>query len=128
MIIKLFLCIAILLPLACKSGRESAGARKNNVKTNPKKSGANVWLITDRRSEKYHPRSSKPSTNKVVDNVSMEQWDCPRPEGVRYMPRATKEKIRRNMRLLNDELDGSQSSSGRTISQLAFRKGRTKNR
>jgi hypothetical protein len=93
-----------------------------------------VWLLTNKRSEKYHPRrkssrkSSKASSAKVVENVSVEQWDCPGPESSRYMPRATRMKIRQNMRLINDELDGSQSSSGKVITGVVLRKNRGRNK
>ena len=128
MFMRLFVCVSILLAFSCQSENQYGSAKKRSVKGNAKNSGSNAWLIRDRRSEKYLPKSkTKVSTSKVVENVTMEQWDCPRPETARYMPRSTKMKIRHNMRLINDELDGSQSNSGRTISQVVLRKGKSRN-
>ena len=127
--LRLFLCIALLLVLACKSGKEYSASRKPSVKSTPQNSGANVWLVS-KRSEKYYHRQSKTkaSTAKVVDNVTFEQWSCPGSESARYMPRSTKMKIRQNMRLINNELDGSQSNAGKVISEVVLKKGRGKNR
>ena len=128
MVLRLFVCMSILLAFACQSENQYGSSRKRSVKGNAKNSGSNAWLITDRRTENYQPKSkSKASSSKVVENVTVEQWDCPRPETARYMPRSTKMKIRHNMRLINDELDGSQSNSGRTISQVVLKKGKARN-
>jgi hypothetical protein len=127
MLIRLCACMSILLAFSCQSENQyGSSSGKRSVKGNAKNSGSNAWLITDRHSEKYRPKS-KASSNKVVENVTMEQWNCPRPETARYMPRSTKMKIRHNMRLINDELDGSQSNSGRTISQVVLKKGKARN-
>ena len=134
MSLRLFLCISIFAFAACKSGREHSASRKPSMKSNPRNSGANVWLVTSKRSDQYHPKrkspkkSSKASSAKVVENVSVEQWDCPGPETARYMPRSTKMKIRENMRQINDELDGSQSNSGKVITGVVFRKNKGRNK
>lgn len=134
MSLRLFLCISMFAIGACKSEREYSASRKPGVKSNPQNSGANVWLVSGKRSDQYHPRSKsskralKASSERTVENVSVEQWDCPGPETTRYMPRTTKVKIRENMRKINDELDGSQSSSGKVITGVIFGRNRSKNK
>lgn len=38
---------------------------------------------------------------KVINNVTPEEWDCPRPGKRKYMPKTVKENIRKNLEKIN---------------------------
>jgi len=44
---------------------------------------------------------------KEVKNVSIEEWDCPRPGSRRYMPKNIKKNIKKNFQRVNDGPDSS---------------------
>jgi len=44
-----------------------------------------------------HNKSYKNAEGHAVKNISVEEWDCPRPGAKKYMPKNVKENIRRNM-------------------------------
>lgn len=56
-------------------------------------------------------RNSK-STIKVVSHVSLEEWDCPKPGSKKYLPKAVKQNIRKNMKKINsnDETESKADS------------------
>ena len=43
----------------------------------------------------------KKPKDKVIQNVTIEEWDCPRPGKKRYMPRSVKQNIRKNERKIH---------------------------
>jgi hypothetical protein len=49
-------------------------------------------------SKTHHSKNSKNSDIKVVGNVTVEEWDCPRPGRRKYMPKTVKENIRKNLK------------------------------
>ncbi|HYF66997.1 MAG TPA: hypothetical protein VD884_02625 [Ohtaekwangia sp.] len=44
---------------------------------------------------------------KEVKNVSIEEWDCPKPGSRRYMPRSVKENIKKNLQKVNGGPDST---------------------
>ena len=41
-------------------------------------------------------RDSRPSEVRFINNISVEEWDCPKPGAKHYMPKSVKENIRKN--------------------------------
>jgi len=55
---------------------------------------------------KKSEKNSKPEKKiKIIQHVSVEEWDCPKPGTFRYMPKAIKHNIKRNFRKINSEAD-----------------------
>jgi hypothetical protein len=46
-------------------------------------------------------KKTRGSDQKVVSNVSVEEWDCPQPGKRKYMPRQVKANIRKNFEKIN---------------------------
>ena len=50
-------------------------------------------------------KDGKPPANvRFVQNVSVEEWDCPRPGKKRYLPKSVKENIRNNKRRMESDM------------------------
>lgn len=102
--------ILILICTACQSGRipcpDARGPRIKKVKVNPKHRPEYTASINTKRAQsetKTQPGQTKDSEDRFVKNVSVEEWDCPRPGEKKYMPRAIKGNIKRNMKKLNED-------------------------
>jgi len=48
-----------------------------------------------------HSKSYRTGDGRAVKNISVEEWDCPRPGVKKYMPKNVRENIRRNMEKIN---------------------------
>jgi hypothetical protein len=65
--------------------------------------------------EKSQSRGARGAEDKMIHNVSMEEWDCPRPGVKKYMPRSVRDNIRKNTKKLKqDDTDAHQDSVLRT--------------
>ncbi|MEO5978148.1 MAG: hypothetical protein ABIS36_02600 [Chryseolinea sp.] len=56
-----------------------------------------------REEETQRNKDVRPSDARYVGNISMEEWDCPRPGAKRYLPKSVKENIRKNKKKFQDE-------------------------
>jgi hypothetical protein len=45
----------------------------------------------------------KPNDGHFIQNVSVEEWDCPKPGKKRYMPKSVKENIRKNKKKIESD-------------------------
>ena len=48
------------------------------------------------RKEEPEEKTFRRPKDKVIQNVTIEEWDCPRPGKKKYMPRSVKHNIRKN--------------------------------
>lgn len=48
-----------------------------------------------------------------IQNVSMEEWDCPKPGSKHYMPKSVKENIKRNKKKIESDYKKQQADSVR---------------
>ena len=46
-----------------------------------------------------------------IQNVSMEEWDCPKPGSKRYLPKSVKENIKRNKEKIESDYKKQQADS-----------------
>jgi hypothetical protein len=114
--------ILILICTACQSGRipcpDARGPRIKKVKVNPKHRPEYTASINTRRGQaetKTQTGQTKDSEDRFVRNVSVEEWDCPRPGEKKYMPRAIKGNIKRNMKKLNEDRKQKAASDSLSI-------------
>jgi hypothetical protein len=54
---------------------------------------------------------SRPGAEHYIKNVSVEEWDCPRPGAKKYMPKSVKDNIRKNKKKFENELRQTQTDS-----------------
>ncbi|MEJ1238746.1 hypothetical protein WBG78_11485 [Chryseolinea sp. T2] len=65
----------------------------------------------DRVEEEPVNQNSRPGAEHYIKNVSMEEWDCPRPGSKKYMPKSVKDNIRKNKRKFEQDLRQTQSDT-----------------
>jgi len=58
-----------------------------------------------------HNKSFKTDDGRAVKNISVEEWDCPRPGVKKYMPRNVKENIKRNIEKMNSSSDSTRTTN-----------------
>lgn len=56
-------------------------------------------------------RYSKPDSEHYIKNVSVEEWDCPRPGEKKYMPKSVKDNIRKNKKKFEQDMRQTQADS-----------------
>jgi len=95
----------LLLSVGCSSGIIPCPKIKSVKmhRTNPNKrfSFPTESLSASAAEEDKPVQKRKVNDLKVIQNVTMEEWDCPKPGKKKYMPRKVKENIRRNMEKVN---------------------------
>lgn len=56
----------------------------------------------DDHSNNLHYRASKSNETKAIQNVSVEDWDCPHPGTKKYLPKSVRENIKKNMKKIKE--------------------------
>lgn len=102
--------ILILICTACQSGRipcpDARGPKIKKVRASAKPRPEYTASINSRRGQaetRTQATQGRESEGRFVRNVSVEEWDCPRPGDKKYMPRAIKGNIRRNFKKFNED-------------------------
>ena len=49
-------------------------------------------------------QNMRPGSEHCIKNVSMEEWDCPRPGAKKYLPKTVKDNIRKNKKKFEQDL------------------------
>lgn len=49
-------------------------------------------------------KEGRPSDVHFIKNISVEEWDCPKPGAKHYMPKSVKENIRKNKKKFESDL------------------------
>jgi len=100
------LLILVLIALcACQGGRipcpeiETVKLHRG-FRTPPSLLSAKV----EQEDETQRAKESRPATVRYVQNVSVEEWDCPRPGKKRYLPKSVKENIRNNRKRIESDM------------------------
>ena len=98
--------ILILLALcACQGGRipcpevETVKLHRS-FRTSPASLSAQV----DPQEEAERAKESRPATVRYIQNVSVEEWDCPKPGKKRYLPKSVKENIKNNRKRIESDM------------------------
>ena len=56
-------------------------------------------------------QNMRPGSEHYIKNVSMEEWDCPRPGAKKYLPKTVKDNIRKNKKKFEQDLRQNPSDS-----------------
>lgn len=65
----------------------------------------------DKPAEEPATQNSRPDSQHYIKNVSVEEWDCPRPGAKKYMPRSVKDNIKKNKKKFEQDLKQTQADS-----------------
>lgn len=99
--------VTLVLCASCISGiipcpePKSARIKKNNLhKRFLESSGSlSARAETDQAGQNKVPKNN----TKTVSNVSVEEWDCPKPGKKKYLPKEVKNNIRKNMKKIKSK-------------------------
>lgn len=95
-------CLILLLVTFCTScmtGKipcpepKYARAKKSHVNKRFMESSLSANAETNTSTQNKAPRN----TTRTISNVSVEEWDCPKPGKKKYLPKEVKNNIRKNM-------------------------------
>ncbi|MBL0743147.1 hypothetical protein [Chryseolinea lacunae] len=98
--IVLFLAIALM---SCQGGKipcPRIKTAKLHKHYRPSAAALSAKAEREENDELQHQRS--PSARYVQD-VSVEDWDCPHPGAKKYKPKSVKENIKRNLKKINSD-------------------------
>jgi hypothetical protein len=102
--------LVLLLSAGCHAGlipcprAKSARMKKNNVNKPLRQFMASMSANAGRtEDDNIHNKSYKNSSDNSVDNISVEDWDCPHPGSKKYMPKSVKDNIRKNLHKINKD-------------------------
>jgi|SRR5690349_12986421 len=95
--------LIVALCSACQGGRIPCPKNKEaKVRKHFRPSASMLSAKATQEEEPQRP-SPKNSDSHFVKNVSVEEWDCPKPGAKKYKPKAVKDNIRKNMNKINSD-------------------------
>jgi hypothetical protein len=104
------LLIIVLLFGACMGGRipcpEIETVKLRNYK--PSSSSLSAKVYKESEEESTRSKEGKPTNAHFIQNISVEEWDCPKPGAKRYMPKSVKENIRNNRKRMESDMKKNQ--------------------
>lgn len=103
MFIRLIVLSMFLFATGCQSGIIPCPTVKTAriKKSHPYRPSLSSLSARAEEPDDLHNKSNKINDERSFKNISVEEWDCPRPGEKRYMPKAVKDNIRRNMKRIN---------------------------
>jgi hypothetical protein len=71
------------------------------LKRTYRKPGNDVYYAQATEEPEATRKSRIPKQDRMIKNISVEEWDCPRPGEKKYLPKEVKQNIRKNFRKMN---------------------------
>ena len=111
------LLILIIICFGCQTGRIPCPKLKGAKSGSHRRYRAYSASLTAKAEDKSAEKSKVVRLHddeKYVQNVTVEDWDCPRPGAKKYLPKNVRENIRRNTKRMKEDLTKSSSDSTST--------------
>jgi len=105
------LILLVVLCSACQTGKIPCPRVKTAKLHKTYRPPSSSLLSARAQPEEEESRYTRPESARYVGNVSMEEWDCPRPGAKKYMPKSVKDNIRKNKKKFEQELRQTQADS-----------------
>jgi hypothetical protein len=105
-----FIIGLFLLCASCQVGRipcpkiKTAKLHRSTVRPSSSLLTARANPVVETESVSQKSKEARPADVRYVKNVSVEEWDCPKPGAKRYMPKSVKDNIRKNKRKFEEDL------------------------
>jgi hypothetical protein len=103
--------VMILFCFACQTGRIPCPKAKK-VRLEKSARNRSAYVMTAQATAdvpKAQARTSRAANIKEIQHVDIEEWDCPRPGTRKYMPKAVRDNIRKNMERVTADSSASTS-------------------
>jgi hypothetical protein len=97
-----WIILLLLFCTACQMGKIPCPKIKQaRLRTHYRSSAFTARAVQEQPNPETHQRNK--DTRVTIQNVSVAEWDCPRPGKKKYLPKAVKENIRKNMDKINTD-------------------------
>lgn len=112
-----FIVFVLFLCTACQSGllpcpkAKTAKLRRSNFHNSFHESMLSLSAKNEDDHSNLHYKTSKSDEGKSIQNVSVEEWDCPRPGAKKYLPKSVRENIKKNMKKIESSSSNKEQSA-----------------
>ncbi|MEO7988438.1 MAG: hypothetical protein ABI663_02795 [Chryseolinea sp.] len=97
-----WIILLLLLCTACQMGRIPCPKIKEaRLRTHYRPTAFTARANQEQANAETYQRSK--DSRVTIQNVSLAEWDCPRPGKKKYLPKSVKENIRKNMDKINTD-------------------------
>jgi hypothetical protein len=97
------LLILTLLCFGCQTGKIPCPKYKGSKSGHHKRYRAYSYSLTAKADREEEVKTKRLPETKYIQNVSVEEWDCPQPGAKKYLPKNVKENIRKNTRRIKED-------------------------
>jgi hypothetical protein len=109
---KRFIVIVILICTACHGGLIPCPKPKTaKLQKSFKPSPSLLTAKANQPETEAQKKDVKLNDVRYIQNVSMEEWDCPKPGSKHYMPKSIKENIKRNKKKIEADYKKQKADS-----------------
>jgi hypothetical protein len=110
-----FIIGVILICSACQGGRIPCPKIKTvKLQKHYRPSASALTAKANQEEAENERKDVKLNDVRFIQNVSVEEWDCPKPGSKHYMPKSVKENIKRNKKKIESDFKKQQADSLRT--------------
>jgi len=107
-----FIVIIIVLCTACQGGKIPCPRIKTvKLQKNYRPPASAYSAKATQVDPEIQRKEGKTNDVHFIQNVSVEEWDCPKPGAKHYMPKSVKENIKRNKRKIESDIKKQQADS-----------------
>jgi len=107
------IAIVIIICSACQGGRIPCPKVKTvKLHKSFRPSASSYSAKASQQAEVENEKTKEVKTNDVrfIQNISVEEWDCPKPGTKHYMPKSVKENIKRNKKKIEADFKKEQQA------------------
>ncbi len=119
MVVRVLIGLLVICS-ACQTGKIPCPRIKSAKLQKTYKPPSNTLLSAsarDQKPEEMRTRYTRPEEERYIKNVSMEEWDCPRPGSKKYMPKSVKDNIRKNKKKFEQEMKENRNQTDSSTSE-----------
>lgn len=105
--LDLLFILAVLFCTSCQVGKiPCPKVKEAKLRTHYRASAFSARANQDQtnNTQSQHYKDPRTTHTRYIQNVSVAEWDCPRVGRKRYLPKAVKENIRKNMDKIKTDL------------------------
>jgi hypothetical protein len=94
--------LLVLLCLGCQGGKIPCPKFKKAKSSRAMRHQSSYELTAraETPQQKLQSRNGRSASAKEIQHVDIEEWDCPKPGSRKYMPKAIKQNIKRNLQVV----------------------------
>jgi hypothetical protein len=112
MFIRFIIIVVVLFCTACQGGKIPCPKIKTAKLQKNYRPPASAYSAKANQEEPENQRKEGRANDvHFIQNISVEEWDCPKPGSKHYMPKSVKENIKRNKKKIESDFKKQQADS-----------------